>query len=226
MREKPASMNNQNMTPEAILNFNIAPTSYIDPGWYDEIEHGALMSVLSENVSARPHVSQQLLAAYDLTEKYYTDFSRPRARLALMDREALQNLLLHVGLSLRYTEIRGVLDGTRLTALRNSIGPGPMDFALRSASLFAPVSGFSFQSDLADPRERFILVGAAYTLDAQASESPTWFTRILWKLPPAVSDPLRQFFRTLVRRDDDGALPSDVRRLIREITPLWLHLFD
>lgn len=209
----------------AILDFNFAPIASLDPSWLKSLPHGALIAQLAPIAASRSWLSAHLLQSSALSDQVWNDFSAARTRLALMDRDDLQRLLLLVGVALRHKEIRMEIDGSRIQRLRASIGKAAHEFALRSAPLFAPSTSFSCDDALDEPRDRFVLVGACYALDVHAARDPAYLTRLAWRLPEPVFDKLGQFVDQHATENAEQALPPLVRRLMKETAPQWLPMF-
>ncbi len=212
--------------PRETLDFNLAPIGYLDPSWYEAFDHGPLMRALSFRPASRSWLSRRLLEDANLNAMHWTDFRRPRTRIALLDRESLQRVLLHIGLVLAHDTLRTELDGAAVKRLRRSVGAGALDFAIRSGPLLAPPLDVNLIDGPEEPRLRFMFVGARHALDPQAATAPAYRARLAWKLPAVLAEPLAAPSWPQAGDPKGGSVPRLVGRLIKELAPEWLPLFD
>lgn len=205
--------------------FNLSPLKDLDESWLQTIPNGRLLPHL-RGAAAERWVSRHLLDAFDLAGRYWEDFSAPRARLALLDRQTLQAVLFHVGLVLRGGEIRGELNGARVKQLRAEIGAAAMDFVVKVAPLYGAVPELAYEPELADPRARLMLIGAAYSVHRTAAADAAYIMRLAFKLPNGLCDGLLKLANAHSSDDAGDSLPRVTRRVIKDLVPQWLALFD
>lgn len=205
--------------------FNLAPVRYVHPSWYDAAEGGEGMRALAGAPALQRAISATLLERFGLDRAFATEFSEPRARLALLDRPLLESLLLYVGAALRSDALRAVLDGRRLAYLRREIGSGALDYAIRRAPLSGPIPAFALEPSEESMRVTLLRIGAAFSLSPEAVGDPAYLRRVGLMLPRRAGVALAE---DLPHPDapEGRALPPLVRRILKEFSPLWLPFFD
>ncbi|MEM9763362.1 MAG: SctK family type III secretion system sorting platform protein [Pseudomonadota bacterium] len=213
-------------TARLALDFNLAPLVEMDPSWVEVLGVGAAYSTLSSCRQSKPWLAQHLLDTMQVSDVFWTDFSRPRARLALLDGATLQRVLLYVGVCLRHDELRGELDGAVISRIRASIGEDAFEFAIGGAPLIAAGAHFERSVTLTEPRLHFMVTGAAYAIDPRAARVPAYLQRLSLRLPKSVADGFSRALATSGPCDSDAALPPLVRRIVTEIAEPWLPFFD
>jgi YOP proteins translocation protein K (YscK) len=210
----------------AAVAFNLSPLKDLDESWLQTLPNGGLVPHL-RGAAAERWVSRYLLDAFDLGGRYWDDFSAPRTRLALMDRASLQSVLFHVGLALKSDAFRNLLDGARIKALRDEIGPEAYDFAVKAAPLYGAPPTFDYEPPaLPDTPARLMLTGAAFSLHGAAAADAAYITRFAFKLPAALCDGLSKVAGARSAAEEGDALPRLTRRIIKDRVPRWLSLFD
>ncbi len=214
----------------AAVSFNLSPLKDLDESWLQTLPNGNLVPHL-RGAAAERWVSRHLLDAFDLSGRYWEDFSAPRARLALLDRAALQTVLFHVGLVLRAGEFRNLLDGARVKALRDEVGPAAYDFAVKTAPLYGATPAFDYEPEPnTGMRERLLLTGALHSLHRGAAADPAYITRVAFKLPVSLCRCLMKAVSALPPETSWPApgdtLPHLTRRIVKDMAPQWLTLFD
>lgn len=208
------------------LLFNLAPVGYTHMSWYDTLPYGTLCRTLSDRADGRPWVSQYLLEAQHVDTAYFTDFSEPRARIVLIGRKFLESLLLYVGVTLRSEEVRTEIDGRRLALFQRRLGRDVIDYAKQRAVLAGPIPEFDYEPAVTDPRLRFLMIGAAYSLSPRATGQTAYLRRVALMLPQDLSKKLADDLPQEVADPDNTGLPSVTRRIVKEFLPQWRHLFD
>ncbi|MEM8819252.1 MAG: SctK family type III secretion system sorting platform protein [Pseudomonadota bacterium] len=209
---------------EAMVAFNLSPMRDMDPSWVPTLPNSSLIAHLSAVPRALSRYGHWLMAESGIAGRFIVEFS-PRARLALMSRADLQSLLLHVGVALRGNDIRREIDSKRIRATREAIGPELHDFALRMAPLYGNLPSVDFASRSLGLKERCMLIGAIYACDATATADRAYLTRLCWKLPQPVAEPLLTSSWEERAVEPGAQLPPLVRRIIKDRFSKWLPLF-
>lgn len=210
---------------ERTLSFNLMPLYELDQSWLESVPHVQTCLMASEIVDAEQWLSRYLLDAFDLTDRYWCDFSAPRARLALLDRRALQDICIHIGLVLRGDELRAEVNGATLKKLRDGIGAEAMDFAFKTAPLIGSPPKFALRHYTNDMLLDVMLLGAAYTIHLKAASDSAYATRFFLRLPRSLSKLLQDFIENPNNNESSDGLPPLTRRVIKEVAPQWLPLF-
>lgn len=211
----------------ALATFNFDPLSQMDRSWL--AEHGEagseLLESLASNRDARPKLARRLLDHHKLTGAWWTDFSSALSRIALLERDVLQTVLLRAGLVVKGDEIRRDLDGGRRRATRSRIGDEDMDFALRTAPLLGRPKPIGYACDHADPRHRFMAFGLAASVDRRLLKESAYRVRLALRLPKQLADVLSDLADTGSPGGTQrpGAL---TKRILKDLAPPWLTLFD
>lgn len=210
---------------ERTLSFNLMPLYELDQSWLESVPHVQICLMASEIVDAEQWLSRYLLDAFDLTDRYWCDFSAPRARLALLDRRTLQDICIHIGLVLRGDELRAEVNGATLKKLRDGIGAEAMDFAFKTAPLIGAPPKFALRHYTNDMFLDVMLLGAAYAIHLKAASDSAYATRFFLKLPRRLSELLQDFIENSSINESSDELPPLTRRVIKEVAPQWLPLF-
>ena len=211
---------------ERVLRFNLMPVEDMDESWLDGLPNGRLWPVVKQSADGRRWFSKYILDQFHLTGRYWTDFSKPRARLALIDRRALQTVFFYIGLTLKSADIRSEVNGAKLKELRAELGPDAMNFAFRSAPLIGAPPRFAIKHDTDNMRSGVMLAGAAYAVHAGLVSTEAYIKRLCLRLPRAMAEKLQE---TATGASPDGnadELPRLVRRVVKEVAPQWLPLFS
>lgn len=213
------------ISPRVLARFNLAPLDELDPSWSADVPIPDLATAATSSPRVSAYVARYMLKAADIAERYVTDFRRPRARIALMDRDALQSLLLHVGAALRSADFRREIDRERVLATRDAVGEALHDFAIRTAPLYGDLPSVDVAARDIGLRERCMLVGAIFSVDRIALQEAGYRQRLSWKLPKPVAEHLA---RVAEARESDDApeLPPLLRRIINDRFGSWRPLFD
>lgn len=209
---------------EAMVRFNLSPMKEMDASWRPSLPEPELIEQVASAPRALARYGHWLMGESGIAGHYITEFS-PRARLALLPTEDLQNLLLHVGVALRGSDIRREIDRDRIRAIRDALGPELHDFALRTAPLYGELPSVDVASRSLELRERCMLIGTIYACDATAAADRAYRTRLCWKLPRAVAEPLLTSPWESRGAEPGGLLPPLVRRILKDRFPTWLPLF-
>lgn len=212
----------------ALAPFNLDPLSQMDGSWL--AAHGGarseLMETLSDSPDARPKLARYLLDHHKLTGTWWTDFSSPRSRIALLDRDVLQTVLLRTGLLVKGNEIRRDLDGARRRSTRAGIGDEDMDFVLRTAPLLGRPKPIDYECDHTDPRHRFMAFGLAASLDRGLLKESAYRVRLALRLPKQLAETLSDLADTDRSPGGSRRLSALTRRVVKDLAPPWLTLFD
>lgn len=210
---------------ELALIFNTQPAVYLHDSWFDVLPKGAIARRLRAIPQATPGLSGYLLRAFGLERNYCEDFTNPWARLALLDGPALEDLFMHLGLTLRRDELQREVMGERLRLLKQTVGAENLNFAIKRAPLLGTIPQFAFEpdTDTADPRARFTLIGARFCAIHLAPFGQPLLRRMTLKLPSAwsacLTTPDARSQATSVE------LPSLLRKLLKDLLPTWNPLF-
>lgn len=212
----------------ALARFNFDPLSQIDSSWL--AGHGEAGSDLLESIvrspDARPKLARYLLDHHELTGKWWTDFSFPRSRIALLDRDVLQTALLRLGLLLKGDEIRHDLDGAHRRTTRARIGDEDMNFVLRTAPLLGRPEPIDYDCEHADPRHSFMAFGLAASVDRMLLEESAYRVRLSLRLPKQLAETLSDLATTDRSLRGAPGLSALIRRILKDFAPSWLPLFD
>ena len=211
---------------ERTLSFNLMPLYELDESWLESVPHAQTCLFANETIDAEQWLSQYLLDTFDLTSKYWWDFSAPRARLALLDRHTLQDVCIHIGLVLRGDELRAEVNGATIKKLREGIGKRAMDFAFKTAPLIGTPPKFVLRHRADDALLDLMLLGAAYAIHVKAAADSAYATRFLLRLPYRLSTHLEQYIKDPESHESSDTLPPITRRVMKEVAPQWLPLFS
>jgi len=117
------------------LTFNTFPALYADRSWVDALARESGVDLTGQALGRSPfwirHLSDALLRLNDLDKQFDFDFFDRSKRLALLDGTVLRRAAAYVDALLIRDSLRRVIDGRRLTALREAIGSEAYLFALR-----------------------------------------------------------------------------------------------
>ena len=222
----PAAHSQPSLLAEKALSFNLMPCAGLDGTWLDAAQHGRLCHAAAASPDAEPKLGQYLLDTFEIADRYWCDFSAPRTRLALLDRHILQKVCMHTGLVLRGPEIRAELNGAVIKELRDAVGAEAIDFVFKTAPLIGAPPEFIFDADTGDIRLDLIALGAAYAVHPEAANDNAYTARLLFKLPQKLSKAFHACLRTGDVFERTDTLPPITRRVIKEVAPQWLPLFN
>lgn len=208
-----------------IREFNLRPGRYMHASWAEALFTPELWRRLRQSRRAEPSLSRLMLRNLGLAGSFPAAvFAEPRARLALLDPEALERLALHLGIAAEGAALRRVIEGERVRRLRVALGAEACAFAVQRAPLLAPQAD---EAETADDIDEDSLPALAERL---RSAGRAVLARALGGLPPEVLD---RFRLKLPRRPDldfilsnrsAGAAAFSVR-VLRETEPRWASLF-
>ena len=208
--------------------FNLDPLSQIDRSWLTD--HGSAGTKLLERLvhsrEARPKLARYMLDHHMLTGTWWTDFSLPCSRIALLDRDVLQTALLRTGLVLKGDEIRRDLDGTNRRTMRDEIGDENMDFVLRTAPLFGRPEPVDYEGEHVDRRHRLMAFGLAASVDRTLLEESAYRVRLSLRLPKQLAATLSDLAETDRSLQSSQSLSELTRRILKDFAVPWLTLFD
>ena len=212
----------------ALAAFNFDPLSQIDSSWLtDHGNAGAkLLESLVHRSDARPKLARYMLDHHMLTGTWWTDFSSPRSRIALLDRDVLQTALLRTGLVLKGDEIRRDLDGAKRRTMRAEIGDENMDFVLRTAPLLGRPEPIDYEGEHLDPRHRLMAFGLAASVDRALLEKNAYRVRLSLRLPKQLAAPLSDLAEADRSLGVSPSLSELTRRILKDFAAPWLTLFD
>ena len=212
----------------ALAAFNLDPLSQMDSSWLtDHGNAGAkLLESLGHSRDARPKLARYLLDHHMLTGTWWTDFSSPRSRIAVLERDLLQTVLLRTGLLVKGDEIRRDLDGARRRATRSGIGDEDMDFVLRTAPLLGRPQPIDYECDNADPRHRFMAFGLAASVDRGLLKESAYRVRLALRLPKQLAEVLSDLADAGGSPGGTQRLSKLTKRILKDLAPSWLTLFD
>ena len=222
----PAAHFHSSLLAEKALSFNLMPCVELDDTWLAATPHGHVCCAIGENSYAESQVAQYLLDTFEIAGRYWSDFSAPRTRLALLDRNILQKICMHIGLVLRGPEIRSKVNGAEIKKMRGAIGVQAMEFTFKTAPLIGAPPEFIFDADTDDIRLDLIALGAAYGIHQGAAGDNAYTTRLLFKLPQPLSKPFHGYLQSADACEKSDTLPPIARRVIKEVAPQWLPLFN
>lgn len=212
----------------ALAAFNFDPISQIDSSWLTG--HGGagseFLASLVRSPDARSKLARYLMDHHKLTGTWWTDFSFPRSRIALLDRDVLQTALLRMGLLIKGDEIRRDLDGARRRTTRSRIGDEDMDFVLRTAPLLGHPAPVDHEFEHKDPRHRFMAFGLAASVDRMLLEESAYRVRLSLRLPKQLAATLSDLATTDRSLRGPPELSALIRRILKDFAPPWLPLFD
>ena len=215
------------------LALNFQPQRFIDDSWYATLPCGKLVQQLSavpvSAAKANGYLREHLLTKLD-TNVIVDDFSSCRARLALLDGEALVHLSLYVGLALRSQALRNELSGERLRDMRSSVGERAFEFAIKRAPFLGTIPDFPFEPKAREPSVRFTVIGASYCIQSVATVNEALSQRMVLRLPQAWAEWLGPYAtqvvpETLPLAQNETELPFLLHKLIKEQLPQWIPLF-
>ena len=211
---------------ERTLCFNLMPLRDLDESWLDVAGYAEMFRMATDVANAERWLSRYLIDTFGLADRYWFDFSAPRARLALLDRRALQDVCIHVGLVLRGPELRAEVNGVAMKRLRQDLGAEALDFAFKTAPLIGAPEDFSLNAGVGDVRLDLMACGAAYAVHVKAAVDAAYARRFFLKFPQALSTPLQGHIEKSYNEEDDEVLSPLTRRVMKEVAPQWLPLFN
>ncbi|MEM8985357.1 MAG: SctK family type III secretion system sorting platform protein [Pseudomonadota bacterium] len=211
---------------EKTLSFNLMPCVELDDSWLEAMPQGLGPRIMEENSHVAPQVGQYLLDTFEIADRYWSDFSASRNRLALLDCYTLQKVCMHIGLVLQGSKIRAEVNGAAIKRLRDAVGAEAVNFVFKTAPLIGETPEFYFHTDINDIRLNLIALGVAYTIHQNAAGDSAYTTRLLFKLPKKLSKDLHRHLQTADGHKADDAMPRITRRVIKEVAPQWLPLFN
>ena len=212
----------------ALAAFNLDPLFQIDGSWL--AAHGdaraKVLKGLAPSREARPKLAKYLLDHHKLMGAWWTDFSSPSSRIALLDRDVLHTTLLRAGLFLKGGEIRRDLDGARRRATRAGVGDENMDFVLRAAPLLGRPEPMDYECDHIDPRHKFMALGLAASVDRKLLEERAYRVRLSLRLPKQLAATLSDLADADLSVPDPQSVSLLTRRILKDFAAPWLTLFD
>lgn len=221
-----ATHSQASLLAERALSFNLMPCVELDDTWLEAMPNGELYRTIGKSSYAEPQLAQYLLDTFQIAGRYWSDFSAPRTRLALLERHTLQKVCMHIGLALRGPEIRAEVNGAAIKELRDAVGADAIDFVFKTAPLIGATPEFVFDAGANDIRLDLIALGAAYAIHQEAAGDSAYTTRLLFKLPQKLSKAFHGYLETADVYEKTNALPPITRRVIKEVAPQWLPLFN
>lgn len=87
------------------VRFNLYPGSYIHGDWFASLKHGAIIQEILTVDPFEKSISRYLLREFEIEDLYTLEFERPVYRLALRDRETIEEYVLFLGLYLNRNQI-------------------------------------------------------------------------------------------------------------------------
>lgn len=208
---------------QTALVFNTQPAVWLHDSWCDVAPHGAIVRRLRAVPQTAPQVSRYLLRVFGLERNYCEDFTSRWARLALLDGSMLEELFLYLGLALRRDELQREILGEPLRRLRQAVGVGGLNFAIKRAPLLGAIPAFAFEPDVVEPRARFTLIGARFCALRLAILGQPLLRRMTLKLPAVWSACLNA--PALQPPAPFVEPPPVLRKLLRDLPPAWNPLF-
>ena len=206
------------------LEFNFLVAASVHASWLTGSPHAELLLSLREQRAALPWLSHYLADFLNLPEGYWTDFSSPLSRVALLQPAALESLCLHLGLALASASLRNELSGERVRRLKQALGQHEFLFATRRAPLLGVPPGFECEPDVGDPYQQYALTGARF-ISARLARMQVLRRRIVLKLPAAWGDALMTEASGHPIEGHREPMTPWVRKLINEAIPEWKPLF-
>lgn len=209
------------------VDFNLSPVGYTHKSWFADMPAPEVCSVLVDKGIGLSGVSTCILDARDLSTRFFDGFAQSRARLALLDPEALGKLCLYVGVALRAEEFRTLLDRNKLDVIKRTIGNGPLDFAISRVPFLGAMPEFSFEPEPdIGLRLRLTAIGLAYSVCPMAFAQRSYRDRLALKFPQALSATWGDTAMSDAAPIDVGVLPGVTYKVMKEFVPQWLPLFD
>ena len=204
--------------------FNLDPLAQIDQSWLAGSPHATIFEDLSREPTPRPWLNRYLLRDAEIADDFWTDFSAPRARLALLDRSTLQRLLVRVGLVLNGDAIRKEFDGGKRRKFREQLGEDDFNFVMREATLLGRHAPLEANAGFGDQRLGFMAVGAAHALPHDLLASKAYRNRLAFRLPKDLVSTLEEF-ATSARGGDSAPLTALSKKILQGVAPKWLPIF-
>lgn len=125
-----------------IYEFNHLVSEYIDPSYLEMKAFEVFKpywEVLKKNSRQKNRLSAYLVRKMGLEGEYFYDFSEPRLRLALMDRQVLEKLFIYAGGVLFSEKIKQLIAKEKVLALKESIGEAVYFFATKRSGLLTGI---------------------------------------------------------------------------------------
>lgn len=208
---------------EAVSDFNRFPTRYAHASWWPKGWNDGPAGLAGDGGRAETRMGEILLRRWGLDARPCFGFDALPGRLALVDPEPLNRLVLLAGLARHAEEISRILERTRVQAIRRQLGEEAYAFAVFRAPLIAGTLGIGSPGTVApDMGTRAVATGlgmlAACWQGGRASVS-----RLALKFP-------RAYTRFLAPTGDGRSAEAFARLfrkiLIQEVDPAWDSLIS
>jgi hypothetical protein len=198
-----------------LLRFHQYPAAYLHPQWRAAFPPLPPQAPLWQAEGAMAGLSAHILQVLQIECSWCFDAARPEWRLALLTPEQLERLARHVAATVLSARVRASLLRSEVLHWKGCLGDEAHQFALRAASLLAPVAAPHGQFDAASA----LALGAAWIEASLAAAPPALLLRARLKWAPA--DGALQ--GTVAA---PGAAAALVGAILPAVEPQWCSAFD
>jgi len=167
-----------------IWKFNFRPDSTIHASWLGNMPDGKLIKQLIGQPGNEGALVRHLMERLGITGQVFFDFSKPLARIALWEGEALERLVLYTGAVFHFQLLRRVVAREDIQQVRQVLGDDLYSFMQHRAPVMMqkiPI-GIELPAQL-KLKQRIVLTGLFCFYEAFEGYPPTFWKRILFKLP-------------------------------------------
>ncbi len=134
-----------------ICELNAMPIRQFHSSWLKSIDEWSDIATLASYPEALPDLSAYILKRYRLKPVWLHDFREFRHRLLLVQTEALNRIVFHLGLIIVSPYIRKLIDGQVIRAYREVLGEDAFEFSRKKSLFFNP--GYLSKLIKVDPKE-------------------------------------------------------------------------
>ena len=205
----------------AVYDFNFRPGTYVDPSWIADTVEPAVWTRLAGCARAEPKLSRYILERFELADRFWSDFSAPALRLALLEPGVLRRVALFTGLALSGASLRRIVLGAEVRRLKQEIGEDGYSFAVKRAPFLVGDIAGRVPAGAGGSRSDFEGLGAGCLAAALAGHGPAVTLRLLLKLPKHLVRPAKEPAPPL----PGDRLAALLQKIALEVAPACSPLF-
>jgi hypothetical protein len=207
-----------------IHQFNVFPTRYIHPSWWEHIiNFTPVFGQGADNRRAEKHLAAYILNI--LGNEYCYKFQDVAHRIVLLDRMTLEKLVFCLGLTVNAKQIKAIVEGRKARQLKKEFGENAYLFAIKRATLFGSHDWFRQETDdeAADlDREKIFYDGCKCIKICLRNAPDAMTARFELKFAKTVR---WNFAEKGQKKDKDRAWSLVRKILFQEAGPQWKILF-
>lgn len=207
-----------------ICHFNAIPAEYLHPSHLEPVIPRSVFGALLSSERGRMKLNELVLQKFKLKGVFHTDFRSMPLRLALLDPQTLENLVLYAGVIYYSKNIVQVVEKKALLDIKEKIGEAIYMFAVKKAPLFNRVKP-QITTLSPNPSNLYlgILAAGQRMLEHLFSSEPISIQqRLQLKFPATYS---WNFIRSAPEAEKTNIYTFLHRLLIKEINPNWQLCF-